>query len=424
MIFEGLTGTAETGTGSETDPVELALARIRQLSAHEIGHALGFQHNFAASTYGKGSVMDYPAPDVRVRRGALDFSNVYGVGIGSWDKFTATWLYGDLTEEERDDLVLEARSNGLIYVADQDARSASTGHPLGNIWDNGPDPVAALRETLEIRRIALENFGEDRVQQGQPLSDLNDVIVPIYLYHRYQTAAAAKLVGGMSFNYGKRGDGQPAAEIVSPERQLEALDVLLETVSPSRLDLSDEVLNLLTPGMANYALADWDRERFAGSASPAFDLIAAADTAAATTFGILLEPQRVARLIEFNRRDPENPGAGDMLARIRQAVMATPNSARTRPIAEAVRARYAFALMDLAGADTTAAVKASAAAGLRDLSRALDSKRDRHAIWLNERIEDFLDAPADIDPPAVTAKALPPGGPIGYTPYETCWHCE
>lgn len=424
MIFEGLTGTGETGTGSDTDPVKLALARIRQLSAHEIGHALGFQHNFAASTYGKGSVMDYPAPDVRVRRGALDFSNVYGVGIGSWDKFTATWLYGDLTEQERDNLVLEARSNGLIYVADQDARSASTGHPLGNIWDNGPDPVAALRETLEIRRIALENFGEDRVQQGQPLSDLNDVIVPIYLYHRYQTAAAAKLVGGMSFNYGERGDGQPAAEIVSPERQLEALDVLLETVAPSRLDLSDKVLNLLTPGMANYALADWDRERFAGSASPAFDLIAAADTAAATTFGILLEPQRVARLIEFNRRDPANPGANDMFARIQQAVMATPNSARTRPIAEAVRARYAFALMDLAGADTTAAVKASASAGLEDFLGALESKRDSHSVWLSGRIEDFLDTPADIDPPAVTAKALPPGGPIGYTPYETCWHCD
>mgnify|MGYP003132427705 CR=1 FL=1 len=424
MIFEGLAGTGETGTGSDNDPVELALARIRQLSAHEIGHSLGFQHNFAASTYGKGSVMDYPAPDVRVKRGQLDFSNVYGVGIGAWDKFTATWLYGDLTEEERDAMVLEARSDGLIYVADQDARSASTGHPLGNIWDNGSDPVEALRETLEIRRIALESFGPDRVAQGQPISDLNDVIVPIYLYHRYQTAAAAKLIGGMSFNYAERGDGQPAASIVSPERQLEALDILLETVDPARLDLPDDVLALLTPGMANYALADWDRERFAGAASPAFDVVSAADTAAGTTFSILLEPQRVARLIEFHRRDPENPGVSTVLGRVQEGVLASAPSARTRPIAEAVRARYAFSLMELAGADTTVAVKAGAEAGLRDLSEALESMGGDQAAWLHERIEDFLEAPADVNPPAIEAEALPPGGPIGFTPYETCWHCE
>lgn len=424
MIFEGLTGTGETGTGSQNDPVELALARIRQLSAHEIGHSLGFQHNFAASTYGKGSVMDYPAPDVRVEDGNLDFSHVYGVGIGTWDKFAATWLYGDLTEEERDQLVLDARADGLIFVADQDARGTATGHPLGNIWDNGPDPIAALRETLEIRRIALENFGPDRVAEGEPIAGLNDVIVPIYLYHRYQTAAAAKLVGGMSFNYAQRGDGQPAAEIVGPERQLEALDALLETVAPAQLDLSDETLNLLTPGMPNYMLADWDRERFASSASPAFDLIAAADTAAATTFGILLEPQRVGRLIEFHRRDPANPGAGDVLARVQQAVMTTPNAARTRPIAEAVRARYAFSLMDLAGADTTAAVKAAAASGLRDMSDALQGQGGDHAVWLRSRIEDFLEAPADVNPPAIEAETLPPGGPIGYAPYETCWHCD
>jgi len=51
MIFEGLAGTAKTDTGADDDPVELALDRIRQLSAHEVGHALGFAHNFAASTY-------------------------------------------------------------------------------------------------------------------------------------------------------------------------------------------------------------------------------------------------------------------------------------------------------------------------------------------------------------------------------------
>ena len=126
MIFEGLVGTSKTNTGADDDPVELALDRIRQLSAHEVGHALGFAHNFAASTYNKGSVMDYPAPDVRVTNGQMDFSNTYGVGVGEWDKFAAIWLYGDLSDEEREAVVQSALDRDLDYVADRDARSIGT----------------------------------------------------------------------------------------------------------------------------------------------------------------------------------------------------------------------------------------------------------------------------------------------------------
>jgi hypothetical protein len=423
MIFEGLAGTAQTGTGEADDPVELALARIRQLSAHEIGHALGFAHNFAASTYDRGSVMDYPAPDVRVKRGSLDFSSVYGVGVGAWDRFTATWLYGDMTDAERDALVNEARADGLVYVADRDARRAATGHPLGNIWDNGPDPVVALRETLQIRQIALDSFGADRVAAGAPVAGLNDVIVPIYLYHRYQTAAAAKLIGGMSFNYAVRGDGQPPAEIVPPARQVEALQVVLSTIDPARLDLSDKTLSLLTPGAANYTLAESDRERFAAAAGPAFDVVSAADTAAAMTFDILLAPERMARLIEFNRRDRAYPSAADVLETIRTRVMQAPSTRRTEPLAETVRARYAFSLMALSQADTTAPVKAAASTALTRFADGLDPST-AHGAWLKERIETFQNAPADFNPPVIEPEALPPGGPIGYAPYETCWHCD
>lgn len=424
MIFEGLAGTGMTGTGADNDPVELALARIRQLAAHEIGHPLGFAHNFAASTYGKGSVMDYPAPDVRITDGELDFSNVYGVGIGEWDKFAVTWLYGDMSDEERDQLVKDARARGLVLVHDEDARNPATGHPLGNIWDNGADPAAALEETLKVRRIALDSFGADRVRAGEPIAELNKVIVPIYLYHRYQTAAAAKLVGGMSFNYGLRGDGQPAAEIVSPERQRAAINTLLKTIDPAELDLSDEVLELLTPGLVNYTLADSTREMFNATASPAFDVVSAADTAAEMTFGVLLAPERVARLIEFNRRDRAYPGASDMFEMIQAKVLRAPRSQRTKAIGDAVRARYAFALMDLARSDSTGAVKAAADAALRDYSGALRTQADDHSTWLKARIDAFIEAPDAQNVPTVEAKSLPPGGPIGMGIYETCWHCD
>lgn len=424
MIFEGLAGTAKTDSGADDDPVELALDRIRQLSAHEVGHALGFAHNFAASTYGKGSVMDYPAPDVRVTNGQMDFSNTYGVGIGDWDKFAAIWLYGDLTSEEREAVIENALERGLAYVADTDARSAGTAHPLGNIWDNGSDPVEGLNEAMRVRRLALDTFGPDRIQPGQPIYDLNKVIVPIYLYHRYQTAAAAKYIGGMSFNYGVNGDGQSPAKILAPSDQKRALAAVLKTLDPAELDIKDSTLDLLTPSLVSYSFADSDRELFRRAAYPAFDVTAAADTAADLTFDVLLHPRRAARLIEFKRRDARNLGLMDVLQRTRAYVMRQPNNDRTGEIAKGIQARFVFALMELAESSTTPGVKARTDRVLRDISSDLRVKGSGHGLYLVSLIDAHLERPVTPRPPVTKAKALPPGGPIGMGQLETCWHCD
>ncbi len=424
MIFEGLVGTSKTNSGDDDDPVELALDRIRQLSAHEVGHALGFAHNFAASTYNKGSVMDYPAPDVRVVNGQMDFSNTYGVGVGEWDKFAAIWLYGDLSEAERETVVQSALDRGLEYVADSDARGVGTAHPLGNIWDNGVDPVEGLNMAMAVRRLALENFGADRIQEGQPVSDLNKVIVPIYLYHRYQTAAAAKYIGGMSFNYSLNGDGQKAAEIVSPADQRRALTAVLQTLDPKELDIKDETLELLMPSLVSYSIADSDRELFRRTAYPAFDVTAAADTAADLTFDVLLDPRRAARLIEFKRRDSANLGFMDVLQATRSYVMRRPANDRTGEIAKGVQARFIFALMELANSNATPGVKARADKVLRDIRQDLTSKSSGHGLWLVSLIDAHIERTATPQTLVTKAKALPPGGPIGMGQLETCWHCE
>ena len=352
------------------------------------------------------------------------FSNAYGVGVGSWDKFAATWLYGDLTPEARDDLVQTALGDGLVYVADADARSPSTAHPLGNIWDNGADPVAALNESLDVRRIALENFGPDRIAQGQPVAALKSVIVPIYLYHRYQTAAAAKVIGGMTFNYGLRGDGQPASAPVAADQQRAALKAVLNTVSASELYMPDRIAALLTPANDSYLMADTNRELFNRTSYPAFDVVSAADTAASMTFDILLDPQRIARLVEFHRRDTEQLGAEEAFKTIRQSVMSGNVSDRQKPITEAVRARYAYSLMKLSDAETSTAVKSAAFSALMDLKTALKRDGSAHSVWLETRIDAFEDRPAEAAPVVVKAKDLPPGGPIGMNAYETCWFCD
>ena len=427
MIFEGLAGTGKTGTGADDDPIELALDRIRQLAAHEVGHSLGFAHNFAASSYDKGSVMDYPAPDVRVVDGRLDFSKAYGVGIGPWDKFAAKMIYGDLSPAETEAAYAEAAREGLLYVADSDARGLGTGHPKGAIWDNGQDAVQTLKETLKVREIALSNFDETRIQEGQPRADLAKVLVPIYLYHRYQTAAAGKLIGGMSFDYAVNGEYSSATAIVAAERQREALNAVLQTLEPFRLDLPDNVLALLSPSLVSYSFIDSDREMFKRTAYPAFDLISAADTSAGLTFDVLLDPQRAARLIEFKRRDQRNLGFEDLLTATKRKVMTGRHSGRQTAIAHAVQRRFAYSLMELAKSDrATPAVKAQAHKTLDTLAGDFSRRSSASSTFMRAEIQRFLKRPVPSDSAVTDEPRLPPGSPIGSSgmQYETCWFCD
>ena len=409
MIFEGLLGAEKTNSGEADDPVQLALARIRQLSAHEVGHALGFAHNFAGSSDGKSTVMDYPAPDVRLVNGALDVSSAYGVGIGEWDKISAVWLYGELSSEERNDLLEGAADASVTFVADRDGRGLGTAHPDASVWDNGDDPVASLKNVMAVRAYALERFGPDNLPEGRPQSDLNAALVPIYLYHRFQTAATSKLIGGMSFTYGDAG----AAEIVPPARQRAALAAILETLDPAALDLPDGLLSHLTPSLGSFSFADNDRELFRKTAYPAFDTVAAAETAADLTFDALLHPQRAARLVEFHRRDPANPSLDEILETTRNSVMSQSVTGRTGEIARTIRARYAFALMDLAESESGPAVKIAANSALWDLARELKAGGDGGSNWIGDRIFAFLDRPVKSFAPSSPAKRIPPGSPIG-----------
>lgn len=419
MIFEGLLGADKTDSGDPDDPVQLALARIRQLSAHEIGHAIGIMHNFAASSDDKASVMDYPAPDVRVVDGKLDVRNAYGVGIGEWDKVSVHWLYGDETGEQKESILENAYDRGLSYVADSDGRGVGTAHPDGSVWDNGGDAVETLREVMAVRRVALDQFGPDNLPSGRPQSDLNAAIVPIYLYHRYQTAAAAKSLGGMRFDYGYAGEAQEA-EIVAPEDQRAALNAILSTITPDALDIPDSVLAHLTPRLDTFSFADSDRELFRDSAGAAFDVVAAADTAADLSLGAIFHPQRAARLVEFHRRDSRYPGLDEVLGTTQDAVLSARGEGRTSEIADAVRARFAYTVMDLIRDDTSASVKAKADAALRDYQRNLRRTGSDTDLWLVDEIERFLERPADASATVTPSNDLPPGSPIG----ESCWHCD
>jgi len=424
LLFEGLLGADGTGSGEADDPIELALDRIRQLAAHEIGHTLGFDHNFAASTYGgRASVMDYPAPLIRVGpNDRLDASDAYGVGVGVWDLHAVRYAYAqwapDADEEaDLDGVIRDGLDRGLTFLTDADARPDGAAHPLANLWDNGSDPVRQLERTMRVRKIALGRFGESNIAVGRPLALLEEVLATVYFHHRYQLAAAVKVVGGMDYRYALRGDGQLPVTALDASRQLEALRVVLAAMGPEQLVLSDDVLALLAPRPSGYSR---NREQFDGASAPAFDPLAAAGTAADMVISGLLQPQRCARLVNFHAADPASPSLEHVLEQLIDAAFDAPTrgGAQEEILRETQRVLVSRLLERSADPSVALSVRVRLDGALHDLRETLDAVADPTAQqrFIANRIRNHERRP---DPAAVRGEAsvvAPPGSPIGMAP--------
>ena len=325
LIFEGLVGAAQTNSGGPNDPVRAALARIRQLAAHEVGHALGLAHNFAASTQGRYSVMDYPAPRIGLVDGVPDLSDAYGVGVGRWDNFAIDWLYGAATDADAAPRMAAAIAEGLRFVADNEARPPSAAQPFGSLWDDFAEPAEELDRTMEVRRAAVSRFGPQALYPGEPVSHLRRKFVPIWLLHRYQVEAAAKLVGGVDFSYAVNGDGHEQARPVALDRQRRALDALLATLSPDALAIPPGLLPYLSAGWSGEADRQEVIEIFRTAGGPIFDPLIASEVAAAQTLNNLLVPERLNRLELQAQADPEHLTAQDVFERLIDRALRTPS---------------------------------------------------------------------------------------------------
>ncbi len=402
------------------DPLEMALARVRQLSAHEVGHTLGLAHNYIASSYaGRASVMDYPAPLVSVTSdGRLDLSEAYAVGMGEYDDFVIRWLYADFPEGTDEEAALEAiveegLQRGIRFLSDQDARPEGAAHPLAALWDNGSDPIAALENEIEVRRIGLEAFGERAVRRGEPLAALEEVLVPLYMHHRYQVEATAHSVGGADYSYALRGDGQLPIEIVPGDRQRRALDAVLLTLEPAFLAIPERILEIIPPRAFRMDTG----ELFGKRTSPTFDPIGAATSAADLTVGFILQPERMARLIEFHARREDYPGLAEVVERMLEVTWYAPRegTAYRQEIRNAVDRVVLDRLLREAGSETnTAQVRAILGAEVADLAvwlEALDV-RTPHQQLAFEDIRRWQQRPEGTAP-ASGPLDLPPGSPIG-----------
>lgn len=428
LIAQGLVDAYENGEEADPRLLEMALARLRQLSAHEIGHTLGLAHNFAASYNDRASVMDYPHPYIRIDAdGNVAYDQAYDTGIGEWDKRTILYGYQDFPESitEKDGLAAVLAENEqmeLKYISDPDARPAYGSHPYAHLWDNGQSPTEELRRLSILRKKALINLDEDNIAEGAPLSTLEDVLVPVYFMHRYQTEAVSKIIGGINYTYAVRGSGAvDKVEIIPNEQQRNALRALQETLQPAFLMIPESILELIPPQAYGYQR---DREQFKIHTGNTLDPLAAAEASADYTLQFLLNPQRLARLVEQSARKPYYLSATEVLSTLRrqfkEQVVGGAGDYQ-HAIARVVEQRYLYHLMALAARnDIQPQVAAAAISTLIDiegelperLSNTASNSPDRaHLRYMREQISQFRRAPEQFKVPK--APALPDGSPIG-----------
>jgi hypothetical protein len=402
----------------------MALARIRQLAAHETGHTLGLMHNFAASIVNRASVMDYPPPTVTVdANGMPDVSKAYAVGIGAWDKVAIAYGYTDLPAganelQALDKILDDAFSGGLLYLTDQDARPPGSASPVAHLWDTGSNALDGLQQVMAVRQTALKNLSENAIRQHTPMATLEDVLVPVYLYHRYQVTAVSKLIGGLNYSFDLRGSVKQNPSIVPAAQQRQALRAVLATLSPSLLEVPQSLLNIIPPRPPEYPSS---HENFARRTSPAFDAVAPAEAAVEIVVGLLLQPERAQRMIEYHARDTGQPGFDELLDELLSATWkAQPASGYDGAIQRSVNSVVLSHLMALAANDKASGeVRALALLKLDELktwvvsqqAQIKDAPTRAEFFFAQNQIERFEKNPAEVH---MTAPATPPAGdPIG-----------
>ena len=424
-IAEALLAPYMDGKPIPPDMEQMVLARTRQLAAHEVGHTLGLQHNFASSSVAPGtSVMDYPHPWITLdAAGKPALDKAYTVGIGAWDKAAIRYGYSQFapgTDEAKalDGLLKQNEADGLRYITDEDSRPLGSAHPYGHLWDNGPDAAAELERILAVRKAALARFGENAIRLGQPMSDLEETLVPLYLLHRYQTEAAAKLIGGLDYRYAVRGDHAMVTQMLEPDRQRKALTAVLQTLDPGTLTLTPEFLAMLPPNPPGYPRTV---EAFKGYTGLTFDPQGAVEAAADLTASLLFEPTRASRLVQYHAQDAQSPGLDEVIDQTLQTTWEAPRQTGVMEQTQfSVDTVVLKRLMQLSiSQEASPQARAIATSKIADLESWLtdqletDSPAGLEAHWSAslDDIERFWKEPEKFT--ITPALATPPGQPIG-----------
>ena len=403
---------------------EMAIKRLRQLSAHEVGHTIGLSHNYISSARNRKSVMDYPHPLIKFSDNKIDLSDSYDHGIGDWDKLAINWGYRQFDSNEGDELnkiLQDGYTKDIYFITDQDSRPLSSAHPRSHLWDNGFDAADELNRMLKIRRHILDDFSDNAIKSGEPMSSIEEVLVPMYLLHRYQIEAASKVVGGLEYNYALKGDGQLVTEMLPRDQQIKALKSLLNSIDPKNLSLSEDLIQLIPPRAFGYPRT---RETFKSRTGLTFDYLSAAETATDLTLKMLLNPNRASRLLTLKSRDVvTQPGLSYVLNEIINETILKDRTHKNNEgnlsnieieIGKMVNHSVLNHLFMLANSTQAhEEVNARTHLTLKQLKKELNKKdpKEYHYHYLSDKINKFLSGEVEMNYPDELTP--PDGSPIG-----------
>lgn len=420
LIAKGLTAGWQDRVAAEKAATALSLARIRQLAAHEVGHTLGLDHNFAASTNQDASVMDYPHPKIQLKGNDIDISAPYTTGVGPWDDFAIAYGYseqGDARTQQalQVDLLADVAKRGLRYIGEADSRQKDGSQAYASLWDSGDDPIDQLGKLNKIRTKAIADFSSAALLPNEPLGELADAFAPIYLLTRYQIDAVAKFIGGTDYNYQSIGEGSRWSYI-APQLQLTGLDALLNTLDAASLTVPQSLLDSLVPKAGNYHAT---RESFDSGLGAINDPLGMAEVFSRHTVSLLLMPKRLNRISQASMADSEQLSVTTLLDKLFAATLYQEDKLA---LVEGVWMRVNAVVIDevlatLHDPQTSPEVRAAINDRAQFVIKQLKAKSNRanvslaaHYTWLQQGLAAGLtDAKVKLIPKPLT---LPPGSPI------------
>ena len=401
---------------NDIEMLNMSINRIKQLSAHEIGHTLGFAHNFASSVNNRESVMDYPHPLIELVDGEIKLDKAYDEGIGEWDKTSVLYSYQDFPTEQNEEnelnkILNDSYNKGQRFITDKDARPVGGAHPNAHLWDNGANPIKEFNHLLKIRKVAMDNFSTNQLKKGDPISILRDRLVPIYFLHRYQIEAVSKLIGGQNFNYLVKGDSNDKVTPVSDYIQRDALNALCESLNQNHLIIPKKIMEVLPPFAFG---SSQSRESFSGFTGPTFDLLSPVNSLSDIIFSFILNPQRASRLAQQKVYYKNQLGLSESLDFLINKFFKTKTLDNFQQVDLIIRDNLIFRIIDLfEDKNSPVEVKSVVLSKLHKLNTFFENEKNTRNDYFKFILKRFFEGELKFE--SKTKLKIPDGSPIGQT---------